>query len=173
MKRTKPDPPEPNDFRERAERALLRQSGKRPVVSPQDLRKLVGEVEVHQIELEMQNDELRRSHSELQAVRDRYAELYDFSPAGHLTLDRKGVIQEANLQAGILLGIPRQKLLRRSLIAFITPSEQSAFARHFLDVYRTGVRQSCELTLQSCAESAPVILHLECQAYPNETGTME
>ena len=79
-------------------------------LSAKDLKHLIHELGTHQIELEMQNEELRRTQLELQTARDRYAELYNFAPAGHFTLDRKGVIQEANLRASILLGIPRGEM---------------------------------------------------------------
>jgi PAS domain S-box-containing protein len=128
-----------------------------------------GRLEVHQIELELQNEELRRTRLALQTAVDRYVELYDFSPAGHLTLDQKGVIQEANLRAGTLLGIPRGELIRQPIIKFIAPNGQGVFARHLQDAFRTGARQSCDLPLFQPGGATPVI-HLESQAFPDEKG---
>src|SRR5215210_1734869 len=89
------------------------------------VRQLLHELQVHQIELETQNEELRRAHLETQAARDRYAELYDFSPAGHLTLDFRGVITEANLQAAVILDENRKDLIGQSLERFIEPHDQA------------------------------------------------
>src|SRR5262245_31520570 len=130
MGKKKRVPAKPTDLQDRAERALSTQLGKRSATGLRDLRKLVQDLHVYQIELEMQNEELRRTQFELQTARDRYAELYNFAPAGHVTLDRKGVIREANLRASMLLGIPRGELIRQPLIRFLEPSEQIAFAKH-------------------------------------------
>ena len=88
-----------------------------------DVQQLVHELQVHQIELEMQNDELRRTQMELEAARDRYVDLYDFSPAGHLTLNTHGKIVEANLRAGTLLGINRKELIGQTLARFLTSDD--------------------------------------------------
>src|SRR5437016_14313648 len=72
-----------------------------------DVQRLVHELQVHQIELEIQNDELRRTQMELEAARDRYMDLYDFYPVGHLTIDTKGTIVESNVRIGMMLGLPR------------------------------------------------------------------
>ena len=89
-------------FRRQAE-ALL-QATKRDVAAMpiKDVQQLVHALQIHQIELNMQNEELRRTQVELEAARDRYSDLYDFSPAGHLTLDMSGTIVEANLRAATL-----------------------------------------------------------------------
>ena len=75
----------------------------------------------------MQNEELRRTQMELEAARDRYVDLYDFSPAGYLTLDTHGTIVEANLRAGTLLGINRNELIGQSLARFIA-SDDAGYA---------------------------------------------
>ncbi len=95
----------------------------------------------------LQNDEFRRTQLELEAARDRYVDLYDFSPAGHLTLDTQGKIVEANLRAGKLLGINRKELVGRPLSCFIAPSDEGTFHRHCQDVLKTGTRQTCEVHL--------------------------
>ena len=114
-----------------------------------DVQQLVHELQVHQIELEMQNDELRRTQLELEAARDRYVDLYDFSPAGHLTLDTHGTIVEANLRAGTLLGINRKALIGQPLARFIAAEDEGTFHRHCQEVLKTGTRQTCEVHLRN------------------------
>ncbi len=113
-----------------------------------DVQRLVHELQVHQIELEMQNEELRRIQVELEAARDRYVDLYDFSPVGHLTLDTHGKIKEANLRAGVLLGTKRKELIRQPLARFIAAEDQGTFDRHCQEVLKTGTRQTCELRIR-------------------------
>ena len=135
--------------------ALRRQAEARLRVTKRDVaampvkgvQQLVHELQIHQIELEMQNDELRRTQAELEAVRDRYVDLYDFSPVGHLTLDTHGTIVEANLRAGTLLALNRKKLIGQSLARFIAPSDGDTFHRHCQEVLKTGTRQTCEVYL--------------------------
>ena len=164
-------PPEPTDLQRKAEQVLSTQPGKHPPKALRELRRLVQDLHVYQIELEMQNEELRRTQLELQTTRDRYAELYNFAPAGHFTLDRKGVIQEANLRGTMLLGIPRGELIRQPLIRFLEPTEQITFAKHWSDVFRTGARQACDLRIL-CSGGDPRTVHLESHALPDETGSL-
>ena len=82
-------------------------------VPPEDVQRLLHELDVTQIELEMQNEALRTSQAELEASRARYAELYDFAPVGYLTLNRTGFIQEINLMACTILGHERRSLKSR------------------------------------------------------------
>jgi len=134
---------------------LRKQAEKRPrttrrdvaAMPVKDVQQLVHELQIHQIELEMQNDELRRTQMELEAARDRYMDLYEFSPVGHLTLDTQGKIVEATLRAETLLGINREKLIGQSLARFVARDNQDIFDRHCRQVLKTGVRQTCEVQL--------------------------
>ena len=134
-----------------------------------DVQRLVYELQVHQIELEMQNDELRRTQMELEAARDRYVDLYDFSPAGHLTLDTHGKIVEANLRAGTLLGINRKELIGQSLARFVASDDQNIFHRHCQQVLKTGARQTCEIHLRHKA-GASCCVYLESLTVHEEPG---
>ena len=135
-------------LRQRAE-AFLRCTGQEIGDMPvQDVQRLVHELQVYQIELEMQNEELRRTQQELEASRDRYSTLYDFAPIGYLTLDRHGVILEANLTAARMLGTDRSHLLRKGLTDFIVPDDQDTFYLHRQQVVATPTSQTCELQIQ-------------------------
>ena len=144
----KPDKPTKTTALRRQAEKLLRSTDCGVAAMPvKDVQQLVHELQVHQIELEMQNEELRRAQVEIEAARDRYADLYDFSPAGHLTLDTHSKIVEANLRAGTLLGVNRNKLIGQPLARFIAPSDAATFHRHCQEVLKTGLRQTCELRL--------------------------
>lgn len=96
----------------------------------QEDKRLLHDLQTHQIEVELQNRDLREAQQELELARDRYADLYDFAPVGYLTLDRKGVISDANLTAALLLGVPRAALIDRPLAVFVAKASKSVFFKH-------------------------------------------
>jgi PAS domain S-box-containing protein len=96
-------------------------------MSDEDIQRLLFELQTHQIELQMQNDELNRAHLELTISRDNYAKLYDSLPIGYLTLNETGIIQNANEAASTLLGCSKPELINRSLGSFLHPSEQDNY----------------------------------------------
>jgi PAS domain-containing protein len=108
---------------------------------------LVHELEVHQIELEMQNDEWRRTQDELATSRARYFDLYDLAPVGYLTLSDKGLILEANLTAANLLALERSQLVRQPLFRFILPEDQDVYYLHRKRLSVTLQPQACELRM--------------------------
>jgi PAS domain S-box-containing protein len=112
-----------------------------------DTVRLVHELEVHQIELEMQNEELRESRDAMEAALEKYSDLYDFAPVGYLTIDREGAIREANLAAASLFGIERSRLLGQRLIHYFAPADGATITAFFLKAGETKARESCELTL--------------------------
>ncbi|MFH1809430.1 MAG: PAS domain-containing protein, partial [Pseudomonadota bacterium] len=116
-------------------------------LSPEQHRVLLHELRVHQSELELQNEELRRAQLELEASRARYFELYDLAPVGYLTLSDRGQILEANLTAASLLGVSRSALLHAMLTRFVLPADQDIYYHHRTLLFGTGEPQSCELRL--------------------------
>ena len=117
------------------------------VLSPEATRQLLHDLQVHQIELELQNEELRRTQLELDASRTRYFDLYDLAPVGYCTLSADGRIVEANLTAATLLRVNRSTLVRQALSRFITREDQDI---HYLlqrALLASGVPQSCELRM--------------------------
>jgi PAS domain S-box-containing protein len=113
-----------------------------------ETRKLVHELEVHQIELEMQNVELRRVREELEATLKTYAELYDFAPVGYFTFNTQGVIREANLSGALLLGIERHLLSGKPFVSFIADAAgREIFTKHLKLVMQRRVMLRCEIRL--------------------------
>jgi diguanylate cyclase (GGDEF)-like protein/PAS domain S-box-containing protein len=109
---------------------------------------LLHELQVHQIELEVQNEELRRAQLAMEESRDRYVELYEFAPVGYLTLSGEALISEVNLTGALLLGEERKKLLQRRFARFVAPEDRDRYHRLFVSVMQHDERQACELALQ-------------------------
>jgi PAS domain S-box-containing protein len=141
-----PSKPFTNAFRQRAEELARRTGSNVAVTAAADVRSLVHELEVHQIELEMQNDELRRTQAELARSCNRYLDLYDFAPVGYLTLDCDQVVREANLTAATLLGIDRDTLLGRSFATLAAPRCRDACYLAVRPVLTSAAKRTCELT---------------------------
>ena len=96
-------------------------------LTPEGTRLLLHELRVHQIQLEMQNEELRNAHLALEESRTRYMDLYDFAPVGYCSIAEKQVIVEANLTLSTLLGVSRKVLLGQSFTRFIFAADQDIF----------------------------------------------
>ena len=110
---------------------------------------MLHELQVHQIELEMQNEELRRAQTELEASRARYFDLYDMAPVGYFTVSEQGLIQEANLAAAGFLGVTRGDLAKQPLSHFIVPEDQDIYYRHRKQLFETGTPQTFELRMMT------------------------
>jgi PAS domain S-box-containing protein len=111
-------------------------------VSHEETQKTLHELRVHQIELEMQNEELRRTQAELDAVRGRYFDIYDLAPVGYCTLSEEGVILEANLTAANLLGVTRDALVKQPISRFIFKEDQDIYYLHRKQLFETGSADS-------------------------------
>lgn len=137
-----------NSLRNQATQLLSGKPESGNEISTTKQEKLLEELRIHQIELKMQNEELRQVQENLEQSRAKYIDLYDCAPVGFLTLGEKGKILEANLTAAKLLGQPKKQLLKRLFSSFIEPEFQDAFYFHLRNLKKTGNRESCEVKLR-------------------------
>lgn len=135
------------DLRIKAEEQLTTHDRQIVSMDRDDLVKMAHELAVHQVELEIQNEELRQSRSEAEISRDKYLDLFDFAPVGYFTLDEHGHITEANLTGCQILKTDRQNLLKKNLTKFIIPEDTDVFYFFRKKVLDSSIRQTCELTM--------------------------
>jgi PAS domain S-box-containing protein len=138
-------------------------------LSPEEIRRTVHELKVHQIELEMQNEELRRAQAELDAARARYFDLYDLAPVGYCTVNEQGLILEANLVAAGLLGVPRTALVKQRFTRFILPGDEDIYYLYRKHLFEAGQPQACELRMLEL-DGTVFWARLEASAAENADG---
>lgn len=139
-------------LRNRAEKELRKQ--RKPQKSKDSVTKsgaeterLLHELQVHHVELEMQNTELMEARDRMEAQLEKYTDFYDFSPVGYMSLDENGQIMEVNLTGAALLGIDRSRLLKRRLSSLVTPSCRLVFLDFLKRLFDKPGKQICEATL--------------------------
>jgi len=159
--------------RQRAE-ALIREQASRTgedsaASSPDVIRKALHELQVHQIELEMQNEELHRAQVEIDAARARYICLFDLAPVGYCSLSEEGLILEANLTLATLLGLDRGALVKQPVSRFILNEDQDICYRHRRRLLETGEPQESDLRLVRPG-GAPFWAHMVGTAARAEDG---
>ncbi len=152
--------PNPETLRKRAE-ARFQQAPPEQPRSQWDYAQLVHELQVHQIELEMHNEELHLAYDEADALRDRYADIYDFAPVGYFTLDRNGVILDMNLAGSILLAIKGSQKGRHRFAAHVAPECVDEFERFCREVLAAGRKMQCEIRLVPTAHRPAACVRIE------------
>ena len=130
---------------------------------------VLEELRVHQIELELQNEEMHRAQVELQASRERYFDLYDLAPVGYLTISDSGLILESNLKAAALLGLPRATLASQPISRFIVGEAQDDFYLHQKHLLETGRAQAWDLQLLRQGEGS-FWVHMEATSSADAKG---
>ncbi len=125
-------------------------------LSPTIVLKMLHELQVHQIELELQNEELRRAQLQLEALQARYFDLYDLAPISYCTVSEQGIILEANLATAELLGVVRHKLVGQRISRYINKEFQDTYYLCRKLLLKTGVKQSCELHMVKANETSGV-----------------
>jgi PAS domain S-box-containing protein len=159
-------------LRERAETLVHSSATDISAMTTQDVQKLIHELEVHQVELELQNERMLETQLELASSRDRFSDLYDYAPAGYLTLDSKGVIIEANLTAGNMLGVVRDSLPGMKFSDFVVSTSQDTAYLYWQKVFASAEKQFVELEVQG-PESALVTVRLESLAFASSSPTVQ
>ena len=147
MKRTKKE--SEKTIRKEAKKKIEPKPKKPAVEKIEDIKRLVHLLQVHQIELEHQNQELRITQEELEVSRNKYVNLFDFSPIPYFTLDPDGIIKEVNLSASKMFGIDRSKLIGKRFITYIPLNEKDIFNSFIKTVFNSSVKHSCELKVMN------------------------
>lgn len=137
-----------NMLRRKAEEKLKKEQEKmiRPTLEA-DVKKLMHELQVHQIELEMQNEELQEAYETAEAALKKYTLLYDFAPMGYFTLDSEGSICDLNFTGAEMLGDKRFSLVNSNFKLFIAEDSLPVFNLFFSKVFTSNVKESCEVIL--------------------------
>jgi PAS domain S-box-containing protein len=146
------------ELRRRAEERLKSQQRDTPAPradADADAQRLLHELQVHQVELEMQNVELLEARDKTEALLEKYTDLYDFAPVGYFSLDEQGVILEVNLTGAALLHVERSLLIHRRLQQFVAPTSRPIFLAFLERVFAGPGKQVCEAPLLN-KNGAPV-----------------
>jgi two-component system CheB/CheR fusion protein len=140
-------------------------------MSVKEISQFLNELRVYQIEFEMQNEELRTVHVELDSARERYFDLYDMAPVGYCTISEDGLILETNLSTATLLGLTRSALIKQPLTRYILPEDQNIYSLLRKQLFDTGAPKKCELRMLKIDGSA-FWMHLAAIAAPCADGTL-
>ncbi|MEI6391743.1 MAG: PAS domain S-box protein [Verrucomicrobiota bacterium] len=168
MKSNQDQPAAPLSLRRRAEERLKGQrTGDEGPRAREETARLIQELHIHQIEMEMQNEELGQEHARIEALRAQYADLYDFAPMGCASLDREGVIRQVNLAGARLLGLDRSRLLKQRFDRFVAEGDRST-VRDLLDkVFASHGKECCEVTMPQ-AGASPLFVRIEGTRSPDD-----
>ena len=168
MRKDKNHPGEAAGLRRRAEELLQQRTTETPSSRTEpESQKLVHELQVHKIELEMQNAELRHARDELETALDKYTDLYDFAPVGYFTLDRAGVIRDANLTGALLLGTECSRLIGRRFESFVSGEARPAFAAFLGTLPESRGKEICGARL---TQNGKHLLHVQMEGAFRESG---
>ena len=156
-----------NDIRQLAEKAVNKDKiFTRESLSSEQMQPILHELREHQVELEMQNEELRRTRHELEVSRARYFDMYDLAPIGYLTVSENGLITEANLTIANLLGVARSSLLKQPFSRYIFPDDQDAYHLQRKQIADTNTSQFWD-TKMLHADGSTFQAHLQATLVQN------
>ncbi|HEX8949214.1 MAG TPA: LuxR C-terminal-related transcriptional regulator [Dissulfurispiraceae bacterium] len=168
MERENPSKANMASLRERAERKLRERAARLHGLPATAVNRLIHELGTYMIELEMQNEELKKAQEEIEGFRRKYVDFYEFAPVGYLTLDRSGMIIEANHTAGALLDRPKRSLLSNPFSSYIALQDAPVFKDHVREVFEKRSRRSCEVRLKKKGGGH---IHVELQSIAGEENS--
>jgi PAS domain S-box-containing protein len=148
------------ELRKRAEEMLNKLSQDNDVTFPKEIKRLLHELQVYRVELEMQNDELRITQNELEKSRNRFADLYDYAPIGYFTLTGKAEIVMLNITAGRILGYHRNDLAGKNLSNYIAKADRDLFYIFLNHVFSSTQKQTTEVKFIN-KKNIPIFVQLE------------
>ena len=162
------------DLRRRAEKQLEEKQKTQGVevgdqMTAAEKERLLQELQVNKIELEIQNEELRQARTELETGLAKYSNLYDFAPVGYFTLDRSGTILRANFTGALLLGMERGRMINQHFRLFVSEADRTAFSEFLKKVFESKVKETCEIALRK-EEKYPPPSELSGRKYLGETS---
>lgn len=156
------------ELRQRAEALLpARSAGRTAPETPENLQRLLHELQVHQIELEIQNEELQLAQSHVETALERFADFYDFAPVGFITLSRDGTISRANLAGARLLEAERSRLVGKRFATYVADGQRQTFSAFLQKAWSSDARQTCELTLSVDGQS-PRMVEISATLSPDQ-----
>lgn len=160
-------------LRRRAEDILATNAGPaaqtRDDMAAEPLQQLIHKLQVQQIELEMQNDQLRQTQVELDTARARYFDLYELAPVGYCTVNEQGLILESNLTAAALLGVLRKDLIEKPIRRFVVQADQPTYDQCRLALFTANVPQECELQMRKSDDSI-IWTHIKTTTASDDAG---
>lgn len=162
---------EPDALRRRAELQVERRKKAEARPNDTDVRRLLHELQVHEIELELQNDALRDARQELETALDRYTELFAFAPIGYVVLERDDKIREVNHVAAALLGQARGRLAGRPLATFVSPQDQASLLAVLRGVRESGETLKAEVDLGD-ERATRLTIALTANVLPKDTALL-
>jgi PAS domain S-box-containing protein len=136
-------------------------------LSPEDIQTLLHELQIHQIELELQNDELRKAQDALEVAHRKYSNLYEFAPLGYFTLNQAGLIEEVNLAGATLLGTARRYVINRPFSEFVYPEDQDIYYLNLRRFFGTPATLSIDVRLLK-QDHTPIYVRLVCLVIQND-----
>ncbi len=161
------------ELRKRAEEIAREKAAPSPkhaeALTSEESQRVLHDLQVHQIELEMQNEELRRAQVELEESRARYFDLYDLAPVGYCTISTNGLILEANLTAATLLGVSRDALVNHPIRRFVLKADQVRYDLHCKHIVENGEPQACELRMAK-NDGTVFWVHMKASAAKDANG---
>lgn len=161
--------PPAQTLRAEAESSLAKT--RRELLAEWSPERLLHELQVHEIELEMQNESMRLAQEAQQESLDRYVALYDFAPIGYLTLTDSGLIIEANLTVASMLGVERHQLLRRRFDEFVSAGDREGWQMHRYIAMGKDEKESLDLSVR-CGDKTTFVGHLECRRITGAEGAL-
>lgn len=171
MQKERDEQKQSSELRKRAEKKIERRISSFDEQPSADLKQVLHELQVHQIEIEMQNEELRRASHELEESQRRYLDIYEFAPIGYFVFDINGFITEVNLTGASLLGGERSRYINTPFSRYVERHDRDRFNLYFRQVLETHCSDTCEIALNK-RDGTVLFVQLKSQVGKDSKGNI-